>query len=165
MPTHRREFLQALGAAAGAVAVSPSAIGSESIAKIGEAAPALGDQAPEDAATNEGFWSVVREAYDPPERPVNLMTVWYGAVPTAVRRAVVDFWEKTNDVDYHMRAKSSFWDVAVESARPRDPAKEQCWRGIIRRQEGSGLSVRWGREGGGDPAKELAPLGWGSPHS
>jgi selenocysteine lyase/cysteine desulfurase len=119
MSTNRRRFLQTLGVVAGAGAVPPAARGSGSLVKIGEAARALGDRPPEEAAKDEAFWGVVRDAYAAPERPVNLMTGWYGALPADVRRAVVDFWEKTNDPDYHMWANSTFWHEAVETARRR----------------------------------------------
>jgi isopenicillin-N epimerase len=119
MPTHRRKFLQVLGAAAGAGLIPPAASGSESIAKIGEAARTLEGRPPEEAARDEAFWAVVRAAYAPPERPINLMTGWYGALPVAVQKAVVEFWEKTNDPDYHVWANSPFWQKAIETARQR----------------------------------------------
>jgi selenocysteine lyase/cysteine desulfurase len=119
MPAHRRKFLQALGAAAGACAITPAAEGSESVARIGAAARALRDRPPEDVATDEAFWSAVRAAFAPPERPINLMTGWYGALPMDVRRSVVDFWDKTNEPDYHVWANAPFWHRAVETARTR----------------------------------------------
>jgi selenocysteine lyase/cysteine desulfurase len=126
MSAHRRKFLQALGAAAGACVVPPPALGSESISRIGEAARALGGRPPEDAARDEAFWAVVRAAFAPPERPINLMTGWYGALPTAIQRAVVAFWEKTNDLDYHVWAHSTFWQEALETARRRLASHVNC---------------------------------------
>lgn len=119
MATTRRRFLQFLGGV-GSLGATPVAAGATAtIERIAEAARALGDQPPEEAAKDEAFWAVVRAAYEPPERPVNLMTGWYGALPTVVRRAVVDFWDKSNDLDYHMWANSTFWHEAVEEARHR----------------------------------------------
>src|SRR5262249_50296233 len=99
--------------------VPPPPIGSETIAQIKAAAGTLGDRPPEDVATDEAFWSVVRAAFAPPGRPVNLMTGWDGALPTATRRAVVGFWGESHDLDYHIWAHSTFWDEAVDSARRR----------------------------------------------
>jgi hypothetical protein len=118
MPAHPRKFRQARAAAAGACARQPADENSESVASNGGAARALRDRLPENVAHDKDLWALVHASPAPPERPVNLMTRGYGTLPMAVRRAVVDFWDKTNEPDCHVWSNSTFWHQAVETASP-----------------------------------------------
>jgi isopenicillin-N epimerase len=108
MPANRRYFLQALGASglgAAATAAEPGA----TVARIAVAARALGDKGPEQAARDEAFWAVVREAYSLGKAPINFMTGWYGALPRVVQDAVADYWRKTNEPEFHGYTGDAWW--------------------------------------------------------
>lgn len=87
MPAHRRKFLQAVGGlglgAATATTGSPATVG-----RIAAAARALGAKTPAEAAHDEAFWAVVRDAFEGVRSSIWLGTVARGRSPRVVTDAV-----------------------------------------------------------------------------
>jgi isopenicillin-N epimerase len=96
MPANRRHFLQSLGA----VGLGTAAVGADagvSVTRIAGAARALGDKPPDEAARDEAFWAVVRDAFGGVVGPsVKLWTVVRGPSPCIVTDAVVDGYLRIN---------------------------------------------------------------------
>ncbi len=97
MPENRRNFLRALGGvglgtAAAATAAEPGAIAD----RIAEVARALGAKTPEEAARDEAFWTVVRDAFEGVRSFINLGTVARGRSPRVVTDAVIDDYLRIN---------------------------------------------------------------------
>ncbi len=95
MPSNRRLFLQTLGAAGvgrpGATA-SPTA----TVEAILAAARALGARSSQEAARDEAFWSVVRDAFEGVRSSIKLWTVARGLSPRVVTDAVIDGYLRMN---------------------------------------------------------------------
>jgi selenocysteine lyase/cysteine desulfurase len=97
MPANRRHFLQALSASGFATAAAAAEPGA-TIGRIAEAARALGDKSPEQAARDEAFWAVVRDAFGGVVSPsVKLWTVVRGPSPRIVTDAVIDDYLRINE--------------------------------------------------------------------
>jgi selenocysteine lyase/cysteine desulfurase len=89
MPANRRHFLQALGASG----LGAAAVGAESAAtvtRIAEAARALGEKTSEQAARDEAFWAIVRDAFEGDRSYITMGTVSRGRAPRIVTDAVID---------------------------------------------------------------------------
>jgi isopenicillin-N epimerase len=95
VPTNRRLFLQTLGAA-GLGNTGATAGPAATVDPIVAAARALGDKTPEQAARDEPFWSVVRDAFEGVRSSINLWTVARGVSPRIVTDAVVDGYLRIN---------------------------------------------------------------------
>jgi isopenicillin-N epimerase len=95
VPSNRRLFLQTLGAA-GLGKAAATAVPTVTLDPIVAAARALGDKTPEQAARDEAFWSVVRDAFEGVRSSINLWTVARGPSPRIVTDAVVDGYLRIN---------------------------------------------------------------------
>jgi isopenicillin-N epimerase len=96
MPANRRYFLQALGAAGLGTTATGAEAGATAVDRIVAAARALGDKTPGDAAKDEAFWSVVRDAFEGVRSSINLWTVARGPSPRVVTDAVIDGYLRMN---------------------------------------------------------------------
>jgi selenocysteine lyase/cysteine desulfurase len=95
MPASRRDFLQTLGGLGlGAATAAFGAVAT--VDRIAEAARALGDKRPEEAARDEAFWTVVRDSYEGVRSSINLATVARGRAPRVVTDAVIDDYLRIN---------------------------------------------------------------------
>ncbi len=95
MPASRRDFLQSLGGLGlGAATVTPGPLAT--VDGIAEAARSLGQKRPEEAASDEAFWTVVRDAFEGVRSSISLGTVARGRSPRVVTDAVIDDYLRIN---------------------------------------------------------------------
>jgi selenocysteine lyase/cysteine desulfurase len=89
MSENRRNFLRVLGG----IGLGPTAATAgpaATVDRIAGAAHALGDKPPEEAARDEAFWAVVRDAFEGVRSSIFLGTVARGRSPRVVTDAVID---------------------------------------------------------------------------
>jgi isopenicillin-N epimerase len=119
MSASRLHFFQSLGAAGLATATAATQATAE---RIAEAARALGDKPPAEAARDEAFWTVVRDAFEGVRSYISLATVVRGRAPRIVTDAVIDDYLRINQ----SRAGGNNYPERKQEVRRRLAAYVSC---------------------------------------